>query len=123
LHGRLLRSKRRGFVSKGRLHSDKKLNRGKFCIRFKKLEDVFLSVVGQMVKRITVKKFIANYEKAIDATAARKPVGKKKSAVTSTTHRKSFSVKSSAKKKAGNRKFGSACATASTRESASRKKS
>ena len=37
----------------------KKLDLGKSCIRFRKLDDVPLSVIGQMVKRITVKKYIA----------------------------------------------------------------
>lgn len=40
----------------------KKLDMGKACIRFKKLEALPLQLVGQAVKRVPVKKFIAYYE-------------------------------------------------------------
>jgi hypothetical protein len=43
----------------------KKLDMGKSCVRFKSLDDVPLSVVGQAIKRMTVKKFIALYEAAM----------------------------------------------------------
>lgn len=74
-------------------------------------------MTGEIItaKRITVKKFIADYEQAKVATAARKPAGKKNLAVASTTKQKSVSVKSSAKKKRG-----CASATTSTKKSASR---
>lgn len=49
----------------------KKLNMGKSCVRFKSADDVPLKVVGQAVKRVSVKKFIAIYEAAI------KPAGKR----------------------------------------------
>ncbi len=39
--------------------TDKKLDMGKACIRFKKLEDLPLPLIGKAVKRGTVKKFIA----------------------------------------------------------------
>lgn len=42
----------------------KKLDMGKSCVRFKKLEDVPLKVVGQAMKRVTVKKYIDFYEGA-----------------------------------------------------------
>jgi len=42
----------------------KKLDMGKSCVRFKKLEDVALKIVGQAVKRVTVKKYIEFYENA-----------------------------------------------------------
>ena len=40
----------------------KKLDMGKGCIRFKKLEDLPLDVVGEMVGRMTVAEVVANYE-------------------------------------------------------------
>ncbi|RMF82871.1 MAG: DUF1801 domain-containing protein, partial [Planctomycetota bacterium] len=40
----------------------KKLDMGKSCVRFKKLEDVPLEVVGKAVRRVPVKKFIEFYE-------------------------------------------------------------
>lgn len=43
----------------------KKPDMGKSCVRFKSLDDVPLQVVGQAIKRMPVKKFIAFYESAI----------------------------------------------------------
>lgn len=42
----------------------KKLDMGKSCVRFKKLEDVPLKVVGQAIKKVTVKGYIEFYENA-----------------------------------------------------------
>jgi hypothetical protein len=49
-----------------------KLDMGKACVRFKKLEDAPLEVVGEAVKRIPAKKYIAEYEKGL-AMAGKKP--------------------------------------------------
>ena len=54
--------------------SGKKLDMGKGCVRFKKLEDLALDVVGRTVARVSVEGHIANYR------AARAKL-KKKSAV------------------------------------------
>ncbi len=43
----------------------KKLDMGKCCIRFKKLDDVPLNVLGEVIRRVTVKNHIAHYEAAI----------------------------------------------------------
>ena len=51
--------------------SGKKLDMGKSCVRFKKLEDVPLKVVGTAVKRVPVKKFIERYESVL-ASAGRR---------------------------------------------------
>jgi hypothetical protein len=45
--------------------SGKKLDMGKSCIRFKKLEDLALDVIAQSIARMSVKKYIANYEAAL----------------------------------------------------------
>ena len=50
----------------------KKLDMGKSCVRFKKLDDLPLDVIGKMVGRISVKKYITMYEKALKAVGARK---------------------------------------------------
>ena len=42
--------------------SGKKLDMGKSCVRFKKIEDVPLNVIGQVIKRVPVKKYIEHYE-------------------------------------------------------------
>lgn len=43
----------------------KKLDMGKSCVRFKKLEDLPLDVIGQVVARIPVDEFLRRYEAAI----------------------------------------------------------
>lgn len=53
----------------------KKLDMGKSCVRFKKIEDVPLEVIGQVIKRVPVKKFIENYEAVIKKPG--KPAAKK----------------------------------------------
>ncbi len=60
--------------------SGKRLDMGKSCARFRKIEDVPLDVIGKTVKRITAKKFIAAYEAALGESgrAARKKTSKKK---------------------------------------------
>ncbi len=50
----------------------KKLDMGKCCVRFKKIEDVPLDVVGKAVKRMTAKKFIAHYEANVKTGGKRK---------------------------------------------------
>ena len=56
----------------------KRLDMGKSCLRFKKLEDVPLEVFGAAVKRMSVDRFIEVYEKQIGRT--RKAAPKKKKA-------------------------------------------
>ncbi len=46
----------------------KKLDMGKSCIRFKKLEDLPLDVVGAAIASVPVAAFIAQYEKATGRT-------------------------------------------------------
>ena len=50
----------------------KKLDMGKACVRFKKLEDVPLDVIGQLIARVPVKEYIARVEKMIGATASKR---------------------------------------------------
>lgn len=54
----------------------KKLDMGKSCVRFKRLEDVPLDVVGAMIKRVPSKKFIAYYEDTIEGVGLRKAAQK-----------------------------------------------
>ena len=44
--------------------SGKKLDMGKGCVRFKKLEDLALDVVGRTVARVSAEELIANYRAA-----------------------------------------------------------
>lgn len=57
----------------------KKLDMGKACIRFKKVEDLALDVIAQAIKKVPVKTYIANIEVALaDAAAAKKAAKKAK---------------------------------------------
>lgn len=49
----------------------KKLDMGKSCVRFKKLEDLALDVIGEAIRRVSAKKYIEFYE------AARRSTGQK----------------------------------------------
>ena len=56
----------------------KKLDMGKSCVRFKKIEDVPLQVIGDAVKRVPMKKYIKQYEEQLQQTSAGKKTAKKK---------------------------------------------
>ena len=51
----------------------KPLDMGKSCIRFKKIDDVALDVLGKTIKKMTVKRFIGIYEQARADNEGRKP--------------------------------------------------
>jgi hypothetical protein len=55
----------------------KKLDMGKSCVRFKKLEDVSLEVIGQLIARVPVKNYIARIEQVF-GERPRKAAKKKK---------------------------------------------
>jgi hypothetical protein len=55
-----------GFAAAG-----KKLDAGKSCVRFKKLEDLALLVVAELVAALSVADFIRVYEQSRDETSAR----------------------------------------------------
>ena len=61
--------------------SGKKLDMGKACIRFQRLDDVPLKVVGDAVKRVPVAKLVASYEAALQLVK-RKPAPARKAAAT-----------------------------------------
>jgi hypothetical protein len=58
----------------------KKLDMGVSCIRFKTLDDLPLKLIGETVREMTVKKFIAIYQSSIGSgrawRKARKPAKK-----------------------------------------------
>jgi len=69
----------------------KKLDMGKSCVRFKKLEDVALDVLGEAIRRAPAKAYIAHYESVLrppdkkKAPAAKKAPTAKKAAVAKKT--------------------------------------
>lgn len=54
----------------------KRLDMGGCCIRFRKVEDAALDVIGEAVRRMPAKKYLDNYIKAL-ASTGRGPDGKK----------------------------------------------
>lgn len=84
--------------------SGKKLDMGKSCIRFRKIEDLPLEVIGQAIARVPVAAYIRAYESVIrpmvqrgakaGKTGAKKSVSKK-------TIAKKARLRTSAKKSAG----------------------
>jgi hypothetical protein len=72
LHG----SKSEEEFRKAWLKTGKKLDMGKSCIRFKKLEDVALDVIADVIRNITVKSFVARYQEELQKNAANKSAKK-----------------------------------------------
>ena len=67
----------------------KKLDMGKACVRFKKLDDLPLDIIGEAIKRVPARKYIEHCEAARQAAgtrgskASRKSGGAKKSTTSS----------------------------------------
>jgi hypothetical protein len=60
---------RKGFAAAG-----KRLDMGKSCIRFKRVEDLPLPVIAEAIRRVPVKRYIARYEEVLASSkSARKP--------------------------------------------------
>lgn len=58
----------------------KKLDMGKCCIRFKKVEDLALNVIGEAIRRVPAAKYIEIYEAAIKTSGKPCKAPSKKSA-------------------------------------------
>lgn len=69
--------------------SGKKLDMGKACLRFKKLDDLALEVLAQLLQRMPCDEFVALYERSLGATRPAKkasaPKTVQKKAATKTT--------------------------------------
>ena len=52
------------FVSEYPKHVKTKLDIGKSCIRFKKMDDIPFDFIGELVAKLSVEDWISNYEKA-----------------------------------------------------------
>ncbi|HEX5751769.1 MAG TPA: DUF1801 domain-containing protein [Archangium sp.] len=57
----------------------RKLDMGKSCVRFKKLEDVALDVLGEAIRRVPAKAYIQQYESVIRPPDKKKAPAAKKS--------------------------------------------
>ncbi|XXF76218.1 DUF1801 domain-containing protein [Myxococcaceae bacterium GXIMD 01537] len=58
----------------------KKLDMGKACVRFKKLQDVALDVLGEAIRRAPARKYIEHYEAVIRPPEKKRPAARKKAA-------------------------------------------
>ena len=83
--------------------SGKKLDMGKACVRFKRLEDVPLEVVGQAFARTSAAKYIQRYE-AILAGRSKGPAATKAAAKQSTSKKAAAAGKGAATAKKAARK-------------------
>lgn len=52
------------FVSEFPKHSKAKLDMGKSCIRFKKVEQIPFELIGELASKMTIEDWISTYEKA-----------------------------------------------------------
>ena len=53
------------FVDEYPKYSKRKLDMGKSCIRFKKVEDIPFELIGELAQKITPQQWIENYEKVL----------------------------------------------------------
>ena len=60
------------FVTEYPRHSKQKLDMGKSCIRFKKLDDIPYKLIGELMKKMSVKEWITIYETKLKKLAVKK---------------------------------------------------
>lgn len=53
------------FQNEWKNHTSTKLDMGKSCVRFKKAADIPLKLIGQLVKKVSVKDWVSLYEKVV----------------------------------------------------------
>jgi hypothetical protein len=69
-------SQLRAWFEKAWKDAGKKFDMGAACVRFKKLEDVPLEVIGQLVARVPVDAYIGGIEKLVAQSAKARAAGK-----------------------------------------------
>jgi hypothetical protein len=79
----------------------KKLDMGKCCIRFKKLEDLPMEVIAEAFRRVRCSQFVASYEAFLAEYRSSKPTAKKS---TKTSTKKTTTKKAAAKKVSSEKK-------------------
>lgn len=82
--------------------SGNKLDMGKSCVRFKKLENVCLEAIGNAVARVDVNDYVAGYEALFGDNG--RPKSTRKKAVKKASAKKKATKKPAAKKRAASRK-------------------
>jgi Domain of unknown function (DU1801) len=74
----------------------KKLDMGKSCVRFKKLDDLALDVIGETIRRVSARKYIEICERTL--TSRQKAPAKKAAAVRKATKRPTAKKKAATKR-------------------------
>lgn len=99
------------------LATGKRLDMGKSCVRFKRIDDVPLEVVAEAIRRVPVKAFIEQYERRVPAARATR-----EKAAAATAKRETPSVKAGAASTgaASNKKKKKKKATATAQSSSNR---
>jgi len=77
----------------------KRWDAGKSCVRVKRLDDIPLPLIGKLIKKLSVKKFLKSYEAIRPVTKAKTP-----KQVTGKTVKKKTATKKAVTRKAGVRK-------------------
>ena len=93
----------RAWFQKAWAKTGKKLNMGGCCIRFKKLEDAALDVIGEAIRRTPAKAYVDSYVKIL-ASTGRGPDGKKISKKSSKKTSKNTDAGAAATKKSAKKK-------------------
>ncbi|MBM4107632.1 MAG: DUF1801 domain-containing protein [Phycisphaerae bacterium] len=75
----------------------KKLDMGKCCIRFRRLEDVPLEVLGEAIARVSLKSHVARYESALRPAKARPSKPKRGPAKATAPHSRKAPAKKAAR--------------------------
>ncbi len=75
----------------------KKLDMGQCCIRFRRLEDLPLDLIGEAIRRVPGKKFIAQYERALAMPRQTRPASRSKALAKAAAKPKTASAKSISK--------------------------
>ena len=60
------------FVKEFPKHSKSKLDMGKSCIRFKKMDDVPVKLIGELAGKMSAQEWIDTYEKAFKSSKSKK---------------------------------------------------
>jgi len=83
----------------------KKLDMGKGCVRFKKLDDLPLELIGEAIRRVPTQKFIEFYETTLKRGGHRAKASTKKKAATKKSTKKKATKKKAAGKSARKKKL------------------
>ncbi len=79
----------RAWFEKAYAKTGKKLDAGKSCIRFKKLDDLAVEVIGEVIRKVPAKRFIECYTAAVDdRVKPAKPAAKVKKVAKKTAKKK-----------------------------------